>query len=142
MQLQAQNGNWSDSLLQSEATRLAASMGLTEFSAFDGWLDGFKKRHHIKATASIDLARADVPRIIAYGECDVRDLENGPVDTDGAQPRVSYAAAKASLKTLTAYISEQPGLPPEAQIMMQRLTSMIVAHRVSFLLGSRTEADL
>ena len=136
---------------------LADIMGLPAFSASNGWLDNFKKRHHIKAKeirgesgavngAGSDLARATVPEIIADGECDVRDLENGPADTDcsalAAQPRVSYSAAKASLETITAYISEQPGLPPEAQILTQGLTSMIVAHRVSFLMGSRTEADL
>ena len=37
-------------LIQEKATMLAVAMGHVEFTAFNGWLESFKKRHDIKAS--------------------------------------------------------------------------------------------
>ena len=37
-------------LIQEKATMLAVAMGHADFTAYNGWLDSFKKRHDIKAS--------------------------------------------------------------------------------------------
>jgi hypothetical protein len=100
----------SDALLKTKAKGLTASMGITDFSASEGWLDNFKKRHQIKYKEvhgesgaanddGIALARSAVPKITADGGFEPHNVFN--MDESGlffkARPSRTYAAGNFPL---------------------------------------------